>query len=413
MARLEHVVVIHDSIEARGGATGLARLSAIQYRKLGLDVTYLTGAEDDSSLSQFGIETIGLGQSRVLEQSRLSALRSGLHNSEAAKLVSDWVSRNDTPSTAYHLHNWAHILSPSIFGALRPVAARTVVSCHDFFNACPNGGLLHYPSGTPCELKPMSGACWISQCDRRSSLHKYWRMARHLNLNRVADFRASDMTFVCLHDGMKSVMQDAGFNPPHLTSIANPATAYLDIPVEAAENRTFLFIGRLSREKGADIVAEAAMEAGVPLTMIGEGPLGAELAERFPAITFAGFCTREQIGEHVRTARALVVPGRWREPYGLVVAEAALSGLPVLISRPSTLAAKVEELQIGAVFDPHLKSGLAQRLQVWAVDDETVRRMSCNAAPRANQICTSPEGWAQQFIELMEAKLQTSVTDPE
>jgi glycosyltransferase involved in cell wall biosynthesis len=107
------------------------------------------------------------------------------------------------------------------------------------------------------------------------------------------------------------------------------------------------------------------------------------------------------------------VPGRWREPYGLVVAEAALSGLPVLISRPSTLAAKVEELQIGAVFDPHLKSGLAQRLQVWAGDDETVRRMSCNAAPRASQICTSPEGWAQQFIELMEAKLQTSVTDPE
>ncbi|MEM5516236.1 glycosyltransferase family 4 protein [Henriciella sp. AS95] len=408
MSSIQRIVVIHDSIEARGGATGLARLAAIQYRKLGLNVTFLTGAPDDGSLDEYGIETHGLGQNRQIDQSARAALLSGLDNAAARQFVSNWISQNDTPSTAYHLHNWSHILSPGVFSALKPVAARTVVSCHDFFNVCPNGGLLHFPSGQPCNLKPMSTACWLSQCDRRSSLHKYWRMARHTILLRKADFSSSAMTFVCLHEGMKTVMQQAGFDAPDFTSIPNPATAYLDEPVDAASNEGFLFIGRLTPEKGADIAAAAADAAGVKLTMIGEGPLADELKAKYPAIAFPGFCQREAIAAHVRQARALIVPGRWREPYGLVIAEAALSGLPVLLSEPSTLAPKIEQLGMGAVFDPARPTALVETLEKWASDDELVRASSENAFKHANSICTSPEGWAKQFLNLMQDKLNES-----
>lgn len=398
---LERIVVIHDNIEPGGGATGLARLAATEYRKLGYAVTYITGSIDDGSLDEFGIEVVALGQKSLLAADKITALTKGFHNREAAQLIAGWIDANDTPGTAYHVHNWSQILSPSVFKPLRKVEARVVVSCHDFFNSCPNGGLLHFPKGEVCNLRPMSAACWMSQCDRRSTLHKYWRMGRHLNLNRLVDFKQSKMTFVCLHKGMEDVMRNAGFEPARLTSVPNPAIPYTSERVPAEQNADFIFVGRINREKGADIVAEAARLAGVRIVMMGEGELVAPLSAAYPNAVFPGFCNKSQIEGFARSARALVVPGRWREPFGLVIAEAALSGLPVILSEPSTLARQIEDLDMGRVFDPASVQALGDIMTSFASDDELVHRLSLNAFSRANQICSTPAYWAEQFVDLL------------
>lgn len=366
---MNHIVVIHDSVEARGGATGLARLSALEYRKRGFRVTYLTGESGDDELAQAGIDVHGLGQSKLKTAGAVGAMTKGFHNRHAKDLVADWISRNDTPSTAYHLHNWAQILSPAVFAALKPVEARTIVSCHDFFNVCPNGGLLNFQTGKVCNLKPMSAACWVSQCDRRSSIHKYWRMARQLRLNALAGFSQSQMTFVCLNAGMEQVMRAAGFPAPNLVNNPNPADGYTTDRVEAEQNEAFLFVGRLNAEKGADIAARAARLASVPMVMVGEGEMMGRLAAHYPEIEFPGFCSRAEIARLVRQSRALVVPGRWREPFGLVIAEAARSGLPILISEPSTLSADIKRLDMGQTFPANSADALADKLRLSAHDD--------------------------------------------
>ncbi|WP_158085538.1 glycosyltransferase [Henriciella aquimarina] len=405
MAGIERITIIHDRVEARGGATGLARLCALEYRKLGLPVTFLTGEDGDAELEAAGVEIIGLGQQGLRTAGTLTALRKGLHNSEAAYLVASWIEANDTPGTVYHLHNWAQILSPAVFGALRAVEARTVVSCHDFFNICPNGGLLNFPKGTVCHLKAMSSACWMSQCDRQSPVHKYWRMIRQLHLRNRAGFPESAMTFVCLNKGMEDVMREAGFDAPNLTHIPNPAQAYTPERIPAEENDAFLFVGRLNREKGADLAAEAAHRAGVQLIMVGEGELAAPLSQRYPEIDFPGFCSRAQIAEFASKARALIVPGRWREPYGLVIADAALSGLPVILSAPSTLSGDIARRDMGTVFDPAEAGALEATLRALSEDDTAIARFSHNAHSRAGEICNTPESWAASFIELFETKL--------
>lgn len=406
MPQLKKIAVIHDSVEARGGATGLARLSALEYRKRGYAVSYLTGeGSEDEELIGAGIEIVGLGQAKLAASGALKAMSSGFHNASAQSMIANWIAEHDTPETVYHLHNWAQILSPSVFNALEPVAERTVVSCHDFFNVCPNGGLLNFRTGQACQLKPMSAACWASQCDRRSPAHKYWRMARHLRLSSLADFKHSTMTFVCLNAGMERVMRDAGFPAPRLTNIPNPATAFSDQRIQAESNRTFLFAGRLNREKGADLAASAASDAGVELVMAGEGDLAAALAQQYPQIEFAGFCTRDRLASLVRNARALIVPGRWREPFGLVMAEAALSGVPVLVSEPSTLASDIDRLGIGRSFDPASETALTSLLTTLAKDDELVRTFSQNAFAHAPKICSTTDAWVDGFISLFEQSL--------
>lgn len=406
---LRRIVVIHDKVEARGGATGLARLSAIQYRKLGYEVTYITGVEDDQSLKRYGIETIAMGHPSLASGISAKTIINGIYNTDVSQRIQQWIQQNDTPDTAYHLHNWAQILSPSVFTALKSVARRTVVSCHDFFNICPNGGLVNFPKREACSLKPMSAACWGSNCDRRGRGHKMWRMARQVTLNNTAKFASNPMTFVCLHEGMEKLMRNAGFNPQNLVSIPNPSIPYTNMRIEAEDNQSFLYVGRLTEEKGADILVEAAKKSGVPVSFAGEGPLRNVLENEHDQSSFYGFCTRSELVAHAKTARALVVPGRWREPYGLVVAEAAQSGLPIIISDPSTLSEQVRDLNLGLVFDPSDSDDLAGALDRFWHDDDLVLETSHNAFMRAHHITTSPMTWAKQFVDLMKQKLAVTV----
>ena len=406
MSELKRIVVIHDSIDARGGATWLACLSAKQYKAMGFDTVYITGSTDNGSLRSAGVETIGMNQKRLLSQGKMQALIRGLHNHQSASTISEWIKNNDTPETGYHLHNWAQVLSPSVFSALAPVADRTIVSCHDYFNVCPNGGLLNYGANKACVLKPMSLQCWLSQCDRRSGLHKYWRMLRQTNLNRLAQFSNSKMTFISLHNGMTELMKSIGFKAQYMDSNPNPATAWTDSRVECEANAAFLYVGRLSHEKGADIALKAAKQAGAPIIMVGEGDLQAELKSEYADATFAGFCDRAGIREHANRARAIIVPSRVPEPYGLVVAEAALSGIPILIAEHCLLAKNVCAKEMGDAFDPNQIDTLTQRIEAWSSDDALIKSMSQNACTHASVICSTPEQWISRFIAILQQKLQ-------
>ena len=107
MSKPSRIVIVHDSIEVRGGATALARLSAQLYKQLGFDVTYIAGGEDTGDLRKEGIDVVGIGTDKLSTGSRAKGMLDGLYNDKTVSVISDWIAKNDTPETAYHLHNWA------------------------------------------------------------------------------------------------------------------------------------------------------------------------------------------------------------------------------------------------------------------------------------------------------------------
>ncbi len=95
-----------------------------------------------------------------------------------------------------------------------------------------------------------------------------------------------------------------------------------------------LYAGRLSREKGVDLLLEAAARAGDPwpLTIVGSGPLGDALAARARRlglarrVSFRPFVEdRERLSQLYAQARVVCMPGP-HETFGLVALEAAASG---------------------------------------------------------------------------------------
>jgi len=98
-----------------------------------------------------------------------------------------------------------------------------------------------------------------------------------------------------------------------------------------------LFVGRLVEAKGVRDAVAAWRRSGVdlPLVLAGTGPLRAELTAQAsqgegPEIEVLGWVERDRLPGLYRRARALLLPSRWQEPFGIVGLEALSFGVPVV-----------------------------------------------------------------------------------
>ncbi|PCH75473.1 MAG: group 1 glycosyl transferase [Rhodobacteraceae bacterium] len=396
------VVVINDTSTARGGATELALMSVRLLRARAVPVTYIcgdSGLNDD--LTTLGVTVIAANQKPLLERATLDAMKSGIHNPGTCALIARYVRDHDSPGTIYHVHGWSQILSPSIFAPLVPVAARTIIHAHDMFLACPNGAYMDYPRNRICAHKPLGLACLTTQCDKRSYAQKLWRVTRQLALHRSFDQKHPWAAIITLHPQMQPFLTRAGYAPARIHTLRNPASPFSATRIRAENAAGIAFVGRLERDKGVLNLAAAAARCAMPLTLIGDGPLRAQLSEQYPEATMAGWQDHDNIRHHLTNARALVMPTHHPEPFGLVTPEAVQSGLPVIVAETALIAQDVASNGFGRdvdVFDPTAM----ERALMWIRDmpDDAVKKISIHCHAAGQQLSTTPTGWGDDLLAL-------------
>lgn len=110
---------------------------------------------------------------------------------------------------------------------------------------------------------------------------------------------------------------------------------YLGTPGRRA--RDIVFVGRLVSDKGADLLLEAVARLKAKgwfpsVTIVGGGPEEASLRERAESlgvsgqVVFTGARSGSQVADSLRAHEILVVPSRWKEPFGIVAAEGMACG---------------------------------------------------------------------------------------
>ncbi|ASY59897.1 glycosyltransferase family 4 protein [Sinorhizobium sp. CCBAU 05631] len=404
------IVIINDRSTRVGGATNLAILSAELLRRRGLSVTFFAG--DNAPGEPPADDMINLGQAPLLDRTRSDALRLGLYNPRAHEALSGLISTRDTPTTIYHVHGWSKILSPAIFRALAKVRERVVLHAHDYFLACPNGGFVNYRTQRVCELEPMSRRCLATQCDKRGLHEKLWRTARHLLREHLFPTRSAPAHIVIVHERMREYMLRAGIGDGRISTIRNPVSPLAGPGLAPWTRENFVFIGRLEEEKGYKDAARAAYLAGVPLHFIGDGAGRAFLEREFPQARVHGWKSKEAMHDIVCGARAVVVPSRVPEPFGLAALEAAGSGLPVIITNAALLSQEIAASGCGLSFTPANVDDLAAAMRRIASDDDLVHRMSMTGVAVAGQLSHTPESWADALIDLYESILLRGRSDP-
>jgi glycosyltransferase involved in cell wall biosynthesis len=141
----------------------------------------------------------------------------------------------------------------------------------------------------------------------------------------------------------------------------------------------YLYVGRLSVEKGVDTLRELAALPGVALTLVGDGPQRPELEAQFAGTEtrFTGYLFGDELAEAYASADVFVFPGL-TETFGQVVQEALASGLPVLTVNQGGVVDLVQDGVSGFVLEPNAAAfaQAAARLR----DDMALRQRMGQAA---------------------------------
>lgn len=400
------IVIVSDRSAAFGGATSLALLSAHLLAEAGHEVVYMTGDDGENADLPVSVELIPLGGHPLLEQPPLTRVANGLWNRQAHNLMSRVVRRFAGPDTVFHLHGWAQILSPSVISALAKVDDRLVIHAHDFFHACPNGTYFDFRESQVCERKPLGAACLAADCDKRSYPQKLFRTARMAIKRAALDLGKTRALIATIHPDMADYLAKAGIARDRMRVVRNPVSPFVNERVAAENNREVFFIGRIEHEKGADLAIAAAMDAGMAIRVIGDGSDRERLAARYPKALWEGWKSHEEIARLIGQARALIMPSRLPEPFGLVALEALQSGVPLVAFADSFIGREAAELGCAFLASERSHRSLSGALRQLA-DDEAVERASRIAFEKTRALSTTRESWREGLLDVYREALAT------
>jgi glycosyltransferase involved in cell wall biosynthesis len=146
-----------------------------------------------------------------------------------------------------------------------------------------------------------------------------------------------------------------------------------------------LYVGRVSREKGLEMLALAFRElvdagATITLAVIGDGPYRNEMEaflSEYPAL-FTGYLAGEELQRGYASADLFVFPSA-TDTFGNVVLEAQASGLPVIVSDKGGPRELMIDGETGMVFKAGSLRDLVATIRFMTLDPERITSMSHNA----------------------------------
>lgn len=365
---MRNAVIVNDHAFVSGGQAKVAIETALMLADAGLRVTFFAGVGPvDVRLDKAGVRSICLEQHDLLgNPDRARAAITGLWNHAAARELAALLAGLDPGDSIVHVHGWAKSLSPSIGPVVSRSAIAHVYTLHEYFLACPNGGFYDGQHQEICTRRPLGASCLMTHCDRRRRSHKAWRVMRQAILWSAGAMPRSLRDFIYLSRIQFEAMRPYLPADARMHHLPNAVDRPEPARVVAEDNESFLFIGRLSAEKGAEMAARAARAAGVPIAFAGEGECREAVVAANPQAHMLGWQDAGALAATMRKARCLVFASLWYEGYPMVVLEAMRMGLPVLAADRTAAVEMVRHEQDGL----HVRTGSEA---AWA---EAMRRMT-------------------------------------
>ena len=273
--------------------------------------------------------------------------------------------RRTRPQVA-HFHNTFLRISPAAYYACAEEGVPVVQTLHHFRLICPGSLLMR--EGRVCE------DCVGRRVPWPGVVHGCWRSSR-LQTAVVASMLVTHRLLGTWTERVDLYVVPRGFirqkyiegGLPADKIVVKPNFVRPDPGVGEHGENFVLFVGRLSPEKGLRTLLRAWRSLkGIPLRVVGDGPLLEEVRRGAgDNVEVLGHLPREKVFHLMRAAQFLVFPSECYETFGLTVAEAFATGLPVVGSRIGGVPEIVEHERTGLLFEPGNTEDLAEKV-AWA-----------------------------------------------
>lgn len=290
-----------------------------------------------------------------------------------------------------HVHNTFVAASPSVYAAAARSGIPVVQTLHNYRLFCPAATAFRDGRAcTDCLHRFVPWPAVAHACVRGSRAQSAVAGATLAVHRALGTWSRRIAMYVALTGFQRDLLVDSGLRRSRVRVIPNFLEP--DPGVGPAERRGLLFSGRLSVEKGIEVLLRSAASLGSALRIAGDGPLSTdvELAARSTGLRYLGRLTRDALFDELRQVVALVTPSIWFEGFPMAVVEAYATGTPVIASRIGSLAEIVEDGVTGLLFEPHDADGLRERMQ-WATSNAAaMRRMGVEARRRYEERYRGP-----------------------
>jgi len=293
-----------------------------------------------------------------------------------------------------HVHNFFPLMTPSVYDAADEAGVAVIQTLHNFRLACAAALLMR--DGKICE-ECLHGSAYTAVkygCYRQSRLGTL-AVARMIESHRKGGiWREKVDRFIALTEFARGKFIEAGLPAERIVVKPNFWAARGEVNIPATRIRkspaTALFVGRVSREKGIHTLLSAWNRLDVPLRVVGDGPLGAEVrGRRLAQIHMAGRVSPEEVSVEMSRAAFLVIPSEWYEGFPMVLVEAYAHGLPVIASRIGSLGELITDGVTGLHFEPGSAKDLAEKVRWAANHPDQMCDMGENARRRYSEMYSS------------------------
>ncbi len=358
---VKNVVIVNDFNYIQGGASKVAIDTARLLANKGIKV-YFFSAVNKTEDQLNGIEYITTNQKEALkEKNKIKGIINGIYNFKAKKELKKLLERLDKESTIIHIHGWTKALSSSIFDIIKKKKFTVIVTIHDYFLSCPNGGFFNYKENKVCLINSMSLKCITCNCDSRNYFIKLYRIIRQLIQNRSINGLKAYAIYVSKFSKGKTTNKI--LKKWNSSVVMNPIN-FKRMKLNLKDNGNYVFLGRISQEKGVELFCKAVMQTKVKGIIIGDGPLKNELENKYKEIEFLGWQENEKIKSILYKSRALIFTSLWYETMGLTALEAMSLGIPVISGDNCATASYIDDNITGLIYKSGDLEGLCKKIEI-------------------------------------------------
>lgn len=255
-----------------------------------------------------------------------------------------------------HVHNIFYKASPSILMAAKKMNVPVVITLHNFRLLC--SGALFLRNSEVCVkckdlIYPYHGI--LNKCFQ-NSYSKSFILSTFIGVNKY--FNTWDKyidNVILLTPFIKNLIASSSleFNDKKLLVKSNSTDDFLEDSTLEKKRIGFLFVGRLSKEKGIDTLIDIFNNLShIKLDIIGSGELEFELKKKANNnITFHGKQEREFIKQKLLKTKALLFPSIWYEGLPNTMIESFSSGTPVIANNIDNINEIIEDNYNGEIIN--------------------------------------------------------------
>lgn len=244
------------------------------------------------------------------------------------------------------LHNWHFASGPLIIRIVKRMKIPVVHTIHNYRLLCPSAILMHNNKLFLDSLnQSFPWSAIKKQVYRKSTVQTFWLGFVVWFHKLIGTWKMIDV-FSCQTNFAIELFRESKLNLSRNQFFLKPNFIdYHLINKDKSDELSFLFIGRLSIEKGIYLMLNAFKELPFKLKIAGEGPLKEivmKASKESPNILYLGNLPKENVFIEMEKTQALLFPSFWYEGMPMTIIESFSAGTPVIASNLGAMSSMIK-----------------------------------------------------------------------